>query len=94
MHDVPGDRVSLVSPQGHRLALVEVDQQLSLEHQEELILVEVLVPVKVALDHSEPDHHVVDARQGLVEPPLAGALDLGGKVDQVGLNVLVVQVKL
>ena len=55
-----GARVQCMTPRGHGVALLrlerdglavlEVDEQPPLEHEEELVLVVVLVPVEVALD--------------------------------------------
>ena len=50
------DGVALMGLERDRVAILEIDQQPSLEHQEELVLVIVVMPVKVTLDHPESDH--------------------------------------
>jgi hypothetical protein len=41
-------------------------------HIEELVLVVVLVPVELALQHAEPQHRIIHGAQRLVEPLLLG----------------------
>jgi len=70
--DALWDRVALVGAERHRVPILRVDQQLSVEHEEELVGVVVLVPVELAFDDAEPDDSVIDRRQGFVEPGLMG----------------------
>jgi hypothetical protein len=72
------------------VAILEIDQQPPLEHQEELVLIIVVMPVKVTLNHPESDHRLVDRRQRLVEPGLVGG-DLRRDVDERQAAVLVVE---
>src|SRR5205085_4492184 len=62
-----------------------------LEHEEELVLLVVLVPVEVALENAEPDDGVVHRRERLVEPGVMRR-GLGTDVDVRKLAVLVVEV--
>ena len=78
MHDPTGDRVAAMAIESDGLRVLDVDQELSVQDQEELVLVVVLVPVELALDDAEPNDRVVDGRQGLVEPRLGARGDLGG----------------
>src|SRR5262249_52999384 len=74
-----------------RLFPLNIDEQLALEHQKELVFLLVLVPMKVALDYSQPHDGLVHLRQGLVEPGfhLRG---LGRDVDALQLRELDVDV--
>ena len=67
--------------QHDRVPVIQVDEQLSVEHEEELVGLVVLVPVKLAFDDAETDDRVIDGRQGLVEPRLMRGC-LVNKVDQ------------
>jgi hypothetical protein len=90
VHHASRDRVALVALERHRVAVLEVDQQPAVEHEEELVLVVVLVPVEVAFDDAEPDDGVVDRRQRLVEPGVVAG-DLRRDVDQREAPVLVLE---
>jgi hypothetical protein len=59
MHDATGYGVALVLPEGDRLAALDVDEELPVEHEEELVFVVVLVPVEFPLDDAEPNDSVV-----------------------------------
>src|SRR5204862_1908993 len=69
---------------------LHLELERSLEHEEELVLVLVAVPVdQLALDHGESDDGVIHARERLIHPRLIpGALC--GDVDPRKLTVLVV----
>jgi hypothetical protein len=86
--------LGIVTPcwgEDERVLSLDVDVQLAFEHEEELVLRFVLVPVEVALDHPEPDDRLVHGRQRLVEPGL-DARRLRADVDPLQLAVLVVEV--
>jgi hypothetical protein len=68
MHHAPRRGAALMHGELDRLRMFDVDQELSLEHEKELVFVVVLVPVAVPFDDAEPDDGVVDPRQGFVEP--------------------------
>ena len=70
--------------------VLDVDQQPALEHEEELVLVVVLVPVEVAFDDPQAHDGVVDLGQRLVEPRLVRG-GLGGDVDERAVGVLDVE---
>jgi hypothetical protein len=86
VHDA-GHAVALVGLERHGLGVLEVDEQPALEHEEELVLVVVLVPVEVALDDTQAHDGVVDLRQRLVEPRLMRG-GLGRDVDERAVGVL------
>src|ERR1700716_4367745 len=91
MPNAPGDGDGLALPELDH-AVLEVDEQGAVEHHEELILILVLVPVILALQHAQPNDRIVDLAERLVVPlvltrvdqrldvePLAGrVLDVGG----------------
>ena len=52
------------------LLALDVDDQVTGDDEEELILGVVFVPVKVAVENPHADHAVVDRTQSLVEPRL------------------------
>ena len=54
------DRERLVRLEHDGVRVLDVDLQLPREHEEELVLDVVLVPVEVALDHAEAHDRVVD----------------------------------
>src|SRR3954469_2280756 len=89
VHDPARHRVALARLERHRLAALDVDHEPAVHDEEELVLVVVLVPVEVALDHAETDDGVVDARERLVEPRLVRG-GLGADVDELeGAELLV-----
>ena len=90
MLDPAGHCVALMRLEHDGVAILQIDQQLTLEHQEELIRVVVMVPVEVTLDHAQAHHGVVDRGQGLVEPWLVLG-DLRRNVDQREAAELVVE---
>ena len=72
------------------LIVLEIDEQLAVEHEEELVGVVVLVPMKVTLDYAKPDDGIIDRCQGLVKPRLVGRR-FGSEVDVGKLPELVVK---
>ena len=82
-------RVAFVPLETLCTASLDVQEELAFQHQEELVLLVVLVPGKFALEDADPYHRVVHRRQGLVEPGLVRG-DFGTHVDEVKLPVLVV----
>src|SRR5436190_4733678 len=82
MHDAPRHRAGLVRAERDRLAAGDVDQQLAVDDEEELVLVVVLVPMELAVDHAEADRGIVDASERLVEPRLVRGR-FGRNVDQL-----------
>ena len=82
MNDALGHAARLVLAERDRVGALDVDQQLTLEDEEELVLVVVLVPVKISVDHAESDDGIVYRYERLVEPRLMGGC-LGGHVDQL-----------
>src|ERR1700678_2743554 len=49
-------------------ASFQVDSQLAFDYIKEFIIVVVLVPMVLALDHTEPDNRCVDLAKRLIEP--------------------------
>ena len=60
VHDPVGHGEALVRIERHRLVPLDVDWQLAREHEEELVFVVVLVPVKVAVEDAQAHDRVVD----------------------------------
>jgi hypothetical protein len=56
--------------EGYRLILLQINQKLALQHEEELVLFLVLVPVEFSLHDAEANHAVVHLSKGLVVPLL------------------------
>ena len=52
--------VALMGSQADGLGAIDLDDELTVEDEEELVLEVVLVPVKVAFEHSESYDNVVD----------------------------------
>lgn len=82
MHHAAGHAARLVLTERDRFSPVNINQKLTLEHQEELVFVIVPMPVEVPLDYPEPDNSVIDRRERLVKPRRMGRR-LGGDVDQL-----------
>lgn len=82
MKDALRHAARLVSGERDRVGAFDIDQQLTVEDQEELVLVVVLVPVKISVDYAKPDDGIVDRYERLVEPRQMGGR-LGGHVDQL-----------
>jgi len=55
-------------------AAFEVDQEMSFDDVEELVVGVVLVPVILSLDDSEADHGIVHLTQGLVVPAVCARI--------------------
>jgi hypothetical protein len=85
------DRKPLVRSERYRPAL-QVNQQRALQDEEELVLLVVLVPVEFPFQDTEPNHAVVDATEGLVEPPLLARRDEAWHIDELEKTELHVQV--
>jgi hypothetical protein len=66
--DRSGARVRCTTPLGAVRLRIEIDQEESLEHEEELVVVLMLVPVILALHDAEPDDRVVHAADRLIPP--------------------------
>src|SRR5262245_61999210 len=69
----PRDHDPLLREQFVRPPL-EVEQQPALEHEEELVLAVVLVPVELALEDAEPSDAVIHETERLVPPPVGARL--------------------
>jgi len=82
MNDAPRHAAPLVRAERNRVGSLDVDQELAVEDEKELVLVIVLVPMKVAVNHPEPDDGVVDRGERLVKPRLMRR-SLRGHVDQL-----------
>ena len=67
MHDALGNHHAL-SRRELNGAAFDVDEQLALDHVEELVVVIVFVPVVFAFNHSQADHRFVHLAERLVEP--------------------------
>jgi hypothetical protein len=81
MYNASGHAARLLWTERDRRGSFEVDQELTVEDEEELILIVVLMPVEVSVDHAGSHHRVVDRGERLVELWLARR-GLGGDVDQ------------
>ena len=90
MHHAPWNRDRLPRPENRRLAAFDLDLELAVEDEKALVVAFVLVPVKLAVQHTEPDDGVVDARQRLVEPRLVPCRE-GVDVELAKLPELVVE---
>src|SRR5512143_252160 len=62
-------------------AIAQVNQEVTANDVEELVLSVVLVPMVLALDDTETDNGVVDLAESLVVPRDAAGLDQGGDID-------------
>src|SRR5262249_7136500 len=82
MEDTARDGETLSREQFHRAAL-EIDEKPSVDDVEELVLLLVLVPVILALEHPEPHNRVVDLRQRLVVPAISARVSQGLQVDEL-----------
>jgi hypothetical protein len=80
--DPLGHAARLMLGERDRVGTFDIDQQLTVEDQKELVLVVVLVPMKISVDHTESDESIVDRCERLVEPRLMGG-SLGRHVDQL-----------
>lgn len=59
---------------------LELDLQIAFEHEEELILLFVLVPMKIPVQHPQPHYAIVHADQSLIPPRLMRGAE-GGDID-------------
>ena len=55
--------------------ILEVYDEATVEDEEELVVVVVLVPVILTLQDAQPNHRVVDLAQGLVIPAVGARFD-------------------
>ena len=51
---------------------LEIDDELSFNHVKELVLIVMLVPMEITVQHAKPDNAIIDLAQGLVEPLVFG----------------------
>jgi len=63
-----GTSCSLDAAEDDRVAPLDVEVQFPVEHQEELVLVVVLMPMVLAVEHAQPDQRIVHRGQRLIEP--------------------------
>ncbi len=90
MHDPFRHRETLLWAQPDRVTAFYLDHELAVENQKELILVVVLVPMKLTLQHTKPNHGVIDGCKRLVEPRLVSRC-LPSEIDERKLPLLVVK---
>jgi hypothetical protein len=74
VHDPFGHHEALPRSKLHRTTF-QVDEEPPLHHVEELILFVVLVPVIVALDHTQPHDRIIDLAERLVVPAIGARVD-------------------
>src|SRR5215469_4045465 len=95
-NDEPFERPQLegfVVPKGVVHRTREIDDEVSLEHEEELVVSIVLVPVVFTLHHAKANDGVVHLAQGLVVPALLAGCDQRGHVDHTQRRELDVEVR-
>src|SRR6266550_4289305 len=73
---------------------LQLDDEPSLHHVEELVLPVVLMPVELPLHHAEPHDTVVDTAQCLIIPGVPGRLDKRLNVDELKRRVPCIKVDL
>ena len=56
-------------------AILEIDQEMSVQNEKEFIDVFVLVPEIFALNHGQPDDRIVYLAKGLIEPLVCAGID-------------------
>jgi len=71
---------ALIDPQ---VSIAQPDQQTALEHEEQLILVSVVVPDKLALELDQLELHVVDLVGDLGAPVVLKRFQLPGDIDRL-----------
>ena len=64
----------------------EVDDEVTFEDKEELIVVVVLVPVVLTLQDTKPNHGIVDSAKGLVVPTVAALQASTSEATSIKLN--------
>jgi len=74
--------ISLVRFQGYRPVL-QINQKLSLQDEEELVFIIVLVPVKFALHDAQAHHAVIHLAKGLIVPFFFAGGNEAWNVDQL-----------
>src|SRR3954452_9736725 len=90
MDHAPRNHKSLARLEVDRSAL-EIDDEVSVEHKKELIVLVVLVPVILALHDAETDHGVVDLAERLVVPAIGARADQSGHIDDSELRKFCVE---
>src|SRR5262245_24419992 len=56
-------------------SIFKIDDEMPLQHEEELVVVVVFVPVVLPLHYAESNHGIVDFTQGLVVPAVLANAD-------------------
>ena len=69
VNDALGHDVPVPGSQVHG-AVFQINDEMAVETEEELVVVVVLVPVILALQHPQPNDRVVDSAQRLVVPAI------------------------
>ena len=90
MNDPARDGVALMDSERDCLAF-QINQKLSLQHEEEFILLVVLVPVKLALHDAETNDAIVHLAKSLVVPLVIAGGDETGHVYQFEKSELGIQ---
>lgn len=88
---VPGHDESLLCLQVDR-AVLQVNDEVTLEHEEKLIIGVMLVPVILSLHHTQTNHGIVHCAQRLVIPLVSARFDERGNVHHGEVRELDVQV--
>ena len=86
--------VTLMAFEHVRFFVIDIQQQLALEHEEKFVLLVVFVPVELAVKYAQPDERIVYGRERLIEPwnGTRGSFRIG--VDQRGIAELVLEMDL
>src|SRR5262249_32888362 len=92
VHDAPWHDEALERLELDR-AVLEVDEEAALEHEEELVVLVVLVPVVLTLEDAEADDRVVHLAERLVVPGVVALRDERGHVDDAQGRELDVEVR-
>jgi len=80
VHNPLGDHEALLRPKVDGPAL-QINDEVSFEDEEELIIAIVLVPVVLALQHPKPNDGVIHLAKGLVVPTVGARLDHRRDID-------------
>ena len=86
VHDALADRHALVLVELDG-AVLQVNEELPLQHEEELVLVVVLVPVELALEAADADDAVVDLGERAVPPGVVYGAEERPEVNQFAVCV-------
>ena len=90
MHYAAGDRKTLPGVEGDG-AVLQVDQQLAIEHKKELIILIVFMPVVFAFDDTDAYDAVVYFCQRLIEPFVANTVHYVRNIDEFLMGIPDVQ---